>query len=456
MKKALTLTVVFLLVAALLCACELGSPTPTPEPTTMEHVHTAETLNNDESHHFWVCSCGEMMDQQEHTFSGDWVLVKGDGGCEDYTAYVKDCDGCHYQLYREEAPSGHEFVDFPMKEPTCSEDGYYPYTECTKCGMQSSHKEVWPATGNHSYNSDGKCTTCGVPAKGSAGLDLTLSADGTYYIVTNGDNCTAQHVYIPVEYNGKPVRVIGENAFSGNGTMQMVTMYGNVKTIEANAFMGAWKLQNVQFMEGLEYIGESAFARLEGDANLVIGGLPNSLKYIGDWAFMGTNIFDLDLPKNVSHVGEGAFDCMMLLNATCDPENKSYYSSGNCLIERSTGTLITTGYGSITVPDDGSVKKIATCAFSNVGGEVRDFYLPASVTYIEAYAFMHYGWEITVHFGGTREQWENMVTSGFISDNIEHFHVICADEEYAKGCGLAAPFFYSKKQPPISAAVLCA
>lgn len=429
MKKIFGLAAALGAVALLLCACELGSPAPSAEPTATEHIHEAVNRGNDENQHYDICSCGEIMNVQDHSFSGEWVRVKGDGGCEEKSAFVRDCDGCYFQQYREEEPTGHDFVEVPGKEPTCAEDGYYPYTECSKCGLQTSEKEVRPATGTHIYDNDGKCTACGTVVQGSQGLEMTLSNDGKYYIVTNGAECTDEHVIIPVVYNGKPVRVIGENAFTGNGTMHMVTFYGNVRIIEANAFMGAWNLENVQFSEGLQFIGENAFARLEGDANLVIGGLPDSLEHIGDWAFMSTHIFDLDLPKKVSHIGQGAFDCTMLLNATCDPENKAFYSTGNCLIERSTGKLITTGYGTIEIPNDGSVKYIMTCAFSNVGAEVTDYYLPSSVTFIESYAFLHYGWEINVHYAGTREQWEKIDTSGFISDNMEWFNVICVDEE---------------------------
>lgn len=429
MKKMFCLAFVLVLFAVWLCGCEADTPATTPTSDTQTHVHEAVDRRNDETHHYDVCSCGEIMNRQEHTFSGEWVRVKGDGGCDDYATYIRDCDGCYFQQERQEEPSGHDFVDFPMKEPTCSEDGYYPYTECSKCGMQSSHKEVWPATGSHTYDNDGKCTHCGTLAKGSSGLEMTLSDDGKYYIVTSGVNCTARHVVIPVEYKGKPVRVIGENAFTGNGDMHMVSFYGNIERIEANAFLGAWNLENVQFREGLKYIADSAFSRMLGDANLVIGGLPQSLEYIGEWAFMGTHIFDLDLPQNVSFIGEGAFTCTMLLNATCDSANKTYYSSGNCLIEKSTGTLITTGYGSINIPTDGSVKRIAHGAFSNVGAEVFDYYLPVSVTEIESYAFMHDGWSITVHYAGTRAQWNEIKQSGYLSDNSGAFTVICADEE---------------------------
>ena len=429
MKKVLTLTAVLLLVAAVLCACDLGSPAPAPEPTTMEHTHSADVVNNDESYHFQVCSCGEVISQQAHTFSGDWILVKGDGGCDDYSAFVRNCDGCNFQEYREEEPSGHEFVEMPMKEPTCSEEGYNGYMACAKCGFELDGRQTIPATGTHEYGNDGICTICGTPCAGSEGLELTLSKDGKYYIVSGSGTCTDEYVFIPVEYNGKPVRVVGENAFTGNGTMVMVGFYSNVKIIEDNAFMGCWNLENVQFAEGLEYIGYNAFGRLEEDKTLVISDLPDSLEYVGDWAFSGCTFHELVIPKNLNIIGEGAFDSKQLLTITCHPQNKTFYVSGNCLIEKSSGKLITTGYGQINIPDDGSVKSILTCAFAHVGAEVTEYYIPASVTYIESYAFAHYGWEITVHFGGTREQWENITTSGYISDNMEHLIVICADEE---------------------------
>ena len=61
MKKVMCLAAILVLLAAVLCACELGSPASTGEPTTMEHVHEVNNRGNDENQHYDVCFCGEIM-----------------------------------------------------------------------------------------------------------------------------------------------------------------------------------------------------------------------------------------------------------------------------------------------------------------------------------------------------------------------------------------------------------
>lgn len=117
-------------------------------------------------------------------------------------------------------------------------------------------------------------------------LDFTLSNDGKYYIVTGIGNCEDSYIEIPEEYNGLPVKAIGEEAFSGKVQIKKVIIPKTVERIEKKAFFGCTALITVLFDKesNLSYIGESAFERC---ISLVSFEAPYRLMYIGRRAFAG-------------------------------------------------------------------------------------------------------------------------------------------------------------------------
>lgn len=86
---------------------------------------------------------------------------------------------------------------------------------------------------------------------------------------------------------------------------------------------------------------------------------------IGEEAFAGYNMAEnytaVKIPKTVTSIGSGAF-CynMNLVRIEVDPENPVYYSENNCIVEKSTMTLVA-GCKTSTIPS--GIKKIGTDAF---------------------------------------------------------------------------------------------
>ncbi len=112
-----------------------------------------------------------------------------------------------------------------------------------------------------------------------------------------------------------------------------------------------------------------------------------------------TDIKRIYIPASVVHISRGAFNCRATMGGhghiksnvietiVVAEENRYYYVDGNCLIERSSQTLILGCNGSV-IPHDGSVKRIGYAAFANCHG-IETVVLPKSVIEIEYAAFDH-------------------------------------------------------------------
>ena len=66
------------------------------------------------------------------------------------------------------------------------------------------------------------------------------------------------------------------------------------------------KLEKIVIPEGIETIGQGAFAECE---NLTSVTLPSTIRSIGDWAFQGcTNLTEVIIPESVTSIRFGGFD----------------------------------------------------------------------------------------------------------------------------------------------------
>lgn len=107
------------------------------------------------------------------------------------------------------------------------------------------------------------------------------------------------------------VDTIAKNAFRNPNrgdkfNLEYIEIPGNIKTIEMVAF-GANPIKEVKFNEGLESIGKSALMAHQIESLV----LPNSLKEVGDMAFMADRkkptLTNLELGENLESIGRNAF-----------------------------------------------------------------------------------------------------------------------------------------------------
>lgn len=120
--------------------------------------------------------------------------------------------------------------------------------------------------------------------------------------------------------------------------------------------------------------------------------IPNKIKgvpvtAIGSSAFKNNkNIMGITIGSNIIGVSDHAFDgCTSLTSITVAEGNTKYHSSGNCLIETASNTLVL-GCKTSVIPSDGSVTSIGGYAFEGCTG-LTNITIPDNVTSIGNSAF---------------------------------------------------------------------
>ena len=108
---------------------------------------------------------------------------------------------------------------------------------------------------------------------------------------------------IPETVNGVSVTKIGPRVFYYANDLRSIKLPDTVTIIEYGAFGSCNYLEAIDLGQGLEYIGNNAFAW----SSLREISLPQSLKFISSGAFAGSDLTTVTLPASVQYIGNGAF-----------------------------------------------------------------------------------------------------------------------------------------------------
>ena len=231
------------------------------------------------------------------------------------------------------------------------------------------------------YDENGEVAIWGVletpeDENASKGLEYTLSDDGTYYIVSGIGTCTDTDVVIPEEYEGLPVKEIGNYAFYYCTSLTSVTIPDSVTSIGDGAFESCTSLTSVIIGNSVTSIGNYAFAYCRSLTSVTI---PDSVTSIGDDAFYYcTSLTSVTIPDSVTSIGDGAFESCTSLTSVIIGNSVTYI--GSSAFSRCTSLA------SIIIPN--SVTYIGSSAFSRCTS-LTSIIISDSVTSIGDNAFFH-------------------------------------------------------------------
>ena len=199
---------------------------------------------------------------------------------------------------------------------------------------------------------------------------------------------------------GNSVTNIGDGAFYGCSNLSNIYYVGDVAgwcgisgldslmSSSRTLYISDKKVEGFLIIpDSVTSIGNYAFYGCSGLTSVTIGG---SVMSIGDWAFYNcSSLTSITIPDSVTSIGSSAFaGCSGLTSITVAKGNTKYHSSGNCLIETASKTLIS-GCNTSVIPSDGSVTSIGGSAFQGCK-DLTSITIPDSVTSIGDY-YTFYG-----------------------------------------------------------------
>ena len=173
-----------------------------------------------------------------------------------------------------------------------------------------------------------------------------------------------------------------------NASLTSIVLPNTITEIKLRAFSRT-RLTSIQFPEGLTTIGERAFDNAE---SLEYVKFPQSLEYIGYYAFQATAIKHIFIPQNVTYIGDESSNpfsgCKKLVSIVVDERNESYDSRDNCnAIIHSNGTAkVVVGCQSTTLPKNAQTETINLGMTSFNGLGLKKFVIPEHFGYFYQYA----------------------------------------------------------------------
>lgn len=259
-----------------------ATTTVDPATTTEAHSHTYVRKEihpatcTQAGEEIWVCDCG---DEQVKTLSA----------------------------------TGHRFGSWTLqKDATLFEDGQEIRT-CSQCQTTESRAVV---SKDISQKGTWESFLWVVDKKGT----LTVQGQGVMPDAVVESAYESENSYAPWKQYASEIKEavlddrithIGKGNFWGMFSLEKVTFPKNLKSIGDRAFESC-PLSSVELKQPLETIGVNAFLSCRRLTSFTFEYLPNS---ISSGCFAGTGFTFLDLPENITHLGEGAFNgCKSLLH----------------------------------------------------------------------------------------------------------------------------------------------
>lgn len=174
-----------------------------------------------------------------------------------------------------------------------------------------------------------------------------------------------------------PIKSIGENIFSGSYTYPC--SYGSTCS---NSYQLHY-LKTVVLPDHLERIEEGVF---DGCSNLTTITLPQTLTYIGQYAFRGTALTSVTIPDGVKDVTNVFYDCSRMQEYIVSETHPTFSTMDGLLLNKSKTKLIAYPAGKVAdyyMDLPSSVDTIGDFALS--GGSMMRLNIPLNIKYIGQY-----------------------------------------------------------------------
>lgn len=274
---------------------------------------------------------------------------------------------------------------------------FQDYTSLTEIEIPASVTKI----GQYAFLGCSNLTSISLPS------GLTELSSGTFA------GCSSlSEIFLP-----DSITTIGDSAFQSCSNLTRIILPDGIANIPFSAFRSCKNLTDIQFPASLTTIGGWAFegctalTEMEIPEGVTALGdnvfyhcaalqkikLPSTLESIGKKAFVDTCLESLEIPKNVSVIGEGLFNGLndygensyiKITSLIVDEENTTYDSRQNCnaIIETATGTLLYGSNRTNKIPE--GVKTIGRYAFSGCK-DLEEIEISSTVSDIEGHIFVN-------------------------------------------------------------------
>ena len=284
--------------------------------------------------------------------------------------------------------------DVKESSGTTSENNGSVQTEAkTNTPVSESAAKENGTTENEKTTSVSETASIGEQIEGNEGL--AISEHNSECIITGLGTCNEKDLIIPSHYNGKPVKMIDEEAFRGTSITSVIIPW-TIEKVDEDAFEGCSALASVTFSEGMLSISDAAFAGCTSLTEIV---LPKSLIGIGRSAFEGCVSLEKATFLGAPRIGNRAFDMCSSLKSVVIKGESDY----DCYLENNvfSGCVSLESFSALK-----GLKQIGTWSFANCAS-LKTVYLPDSLSDIKSCAFLRSGVE-KVFYSGSKEEWEKI------------------------------------------------
>ena len=376
-----------------------------------------------------TCTCGNVqtayLEMVDHEF-GDYYLAQ-ESDCYNFGILEAICNNCNTTITKPNGYIKHTYPDWTVDRPmTCLQNGSR-HRYCTVC-KQYVREEIF--TTGHNYHSiniaptagkDGytlyTCMSCNYVytdnirhALGSEGLlyELIEEEKGTFYEVVGLGTCRDEHVYIPSQYQGIPVKSIGENAFANSKTVKTLTIPDTILKVGANVFYNS-NIETVHYGSVYSSINNEFFAN-------------SNVKKV---VFTNTIVPSFILSHALS------VETVILSNSVQTIMSNAFSESGLKHIEygnglKQVGAEAFNGCKNLTMLKWPSVSNISTGALNMCVG-LETLYLSSDTKTFELSALRNCVALNTIYFDGNMHTWQNIAKSTGWDYNTNSFQIVCSD-----------------------------